>query len=508
LTQPSQDNQLESTNAQAQQLGALDLGSNSFHLLIAHENQGRVRVLDKHKEMVRLAEGLNARGKLDGSVVQRSLDCLERVAQRLRPLQPNNVRIVGTNTLRQAKDAAKFIAQAEAVLGYPIEIISGYEEARLIYVGVCHDLGDDHQTRLVIDIGGGSTELIRGRYFTPETLESLYMGCVSMSQRHFADGKISNERMDKATNEALLELEPIAQQFNKLGWESCIGASGTINTVAAVLGGLGDTLEVTQAGIEDLRARLLDVGNVDKLSLQGLADERRSVFPGGVAILSALFTALDIDTISPSQGALREGLIYDLLGRHHAEDTRDQTVNGLAQRYHIDHAQARQVRDTTMGLLSQVAMDWKLTAAEHNHLLGWAANLHEIGMDISHSGYHKHGGYLIDNSDMPGFSRSNQQQLATLVRGHRRKLAATDITPKSDAALLHIMVLLRIAAVLHRSRSRDPLPHIEVKADKKKLVLSAPGPWLEEHPLTVLDLANEAQYLEAVGIDLSIKTHS
>lgn len=507
LAQPSQESQVVSIDTGTQQLGALDLGSNSFHLLIANENQGRVRILDKHKEMVRLAEGLNGRGKLNSAVIKRALDCLERFAQRLRPLQPQNVRIVGTNTLRQAQDSGKFIRQAEAILGFPIDIISGHEEARLIYVGVCHALGDDHLTRLVIDIGGGSTELIRGRHFTPESLESLHMGCVSMSQRYFADGKITKERMNKATNGALLELEPIARKFIKLGWESCIGASGTINAVASVLAGIGDSEEITKSGLEDLRARMIDAGNMDNLALSGLADERRSVFPGGVAILLALFKALDIDTVSASQCALREGLIYDLLGRKHSEDARDQTVNGFTNRYNIDQAQARQVRDTAMGLLSQVAVDWKLTEAEHKHLLGWAANLHEIGMDISHSGYHKHGGYLLENSDMPGFSRTNQHQLAMLVRSHRRKLAPAEITADSDLALLRMIVLLRLAAVFHRSRSHNPWPHIQAKADKKKLILSVPQQWLDEHPLTALDLANEAQYLSAVDVELIIETH-
>jgi exopolyphosphatase/guanosine-5'-triphosphate,3'-diphosphate pyrophosphatase len=372
---------------------------------------------------------------------------------------------------------------------------------------VCHSVGDKEQARLIIDIGGGSTELILGRQFTPETLESLYMGCVSMSQRHFADGKITKDRINDAVNDALLELEPVAQQFKQSGWESCIGASGTINSVASVLAEHSGGVEITGSGLKELCGYLVDAGSIDKVSLPGLADERRSVFPGGVAILRALFQALDITSMVPSQGALREGLIYDLLGRQHQEDARDQTVNDLMRRYNVDLTQARQVRDTALGLLSQVAMAWKLTAPEHKHLLGWAANLHEIGMDIAHSGYHKHGGYLLENSDMPGFSRSDQQQLATLVRCHRRKLATVDISTKNDAKLVHMIGLLRLAAVLHRGRSHEPLPHIQALAEKKSLTLSAPTEWLAEHPLTELDLANEASLLTTVGIELTVETH-
>ena len=505
MTQTEPSSQVLPFNARSKQLGALDLGSNSFHLLIAQESHGRVQVLDKHKEMVRLAEGLQKDGQLSKVVTERALACLERFAQRLRPLDADNVRIVGTNTLRKASDAG-FISAAEQILGHEIEIISGREEARLIFMGVCHDLGGDTTRRLVVDIGGGSTELILGRKTTPEKLESLHMGCVSMSQRFFADGTISKQAMQAAVNHALVELEPVAHDYVEEGWESSVGASGTINAVRQVLAdNYGHDL-ITPAGLKELRSALISSGSLDDLNLAGLAEERKAVFPGGVAIISAVFDALQIKEMTAAQAALREGLIYDLLGRHHEDDARDHTVNSLLQRYRIDEVHARQVRETSISLLSQVAMNWDLTESQHKLSIAWAATLHELGMDISHSGYHKHGGYLLENMDLPGFSRSEQQRLATLVRAHRRKIFP-ELFPADQPELVRLSVLLRLAIVFHRSRSHETLPHINASAKGNKLVVSVPKAWLAEHPLTAEDLANEAGYLQALEIVLDVKTH-
>ena len=485
------------------QLAALDLGSNSFHLLIAQESHGRIQVIDKFKEMVRLAEGLTDDGPISPKVANRALAFLELVSQRLRSIDPANVRIVGTNTLRQAKDQ-KFMAKAEEILGHKIEIISGREEARLIFMGVCHDLGGESTRRLVVDIGGGSTELILGRMTTPETLESLHMGCVSMSQRFFADGRIDKKSMNAAIKHALVELEPVAHEFVSLDWESAVGASGTINTVSDVLTPMTGSDLITPTALKQLKQALIDAGSVDKLDLEGLSDERKAVFAGGVAILSAIFDALKIREMTAAQAALREGLIYDLLGRQHEDDAREHTVESLIQRYRIDAIHARQVRETAITLLAQIALDWDLVAAQHKLSLAWAASLHEIGMDISHSGYHKHGEYLLENMDLPGFSRSEQRQLAILVRSHRRKLVPELFSDQQD--LLRLAVILRLAIVLHRSRSHTPLPHIELKANDKKITLSLPKAWLEDHPLTAEDFANEAKYLQAIELPLHIKT--
>jgi exopolyphosphatase/guanosine-5'-triphosphate,3'-diphosphate pyrophosphatase len=504
LSQTESANQVLAFNSRNKQLGALDLGSNSFHLLIAQESHGRLQVLDKHKEMVRLAEGLQDDNTLSEKAMDRALDCLERFAQRLRPLDPDNVRIVGTNTLRKASES-DFLKHAQQVLGHKIEIISGREEARLIYMGVCHDLGVDNQHRLVVDIGGGSTELILGRKTTPEELESLYMGCVSMSRRHFSKGKVTKQNMRAAMKQALLELEPVAHEFAAAGWESCVGASGTINAVREVISATEGADHISAEHLATIRGKLISAGDLDTLSLPGLADERKAVFPGGVAILSAIFEALKIDVMSVSQSALREGLIYDLLGRKHEDDTRDHTVRSLMQHYRIDSIHARQVRETAISLLSQVAIDWQLTQSWHKLCLAWAATLHEIGMDISHSGYHKHGGYLLENMDMPGFSRLEQQQLATLVKAHRRKLAP-EVFGEATTDIIRLSVLLRLAVVLHRSRSHDPLPHVGVQAQEQTLTVSLPKAWLKNHPLTKEDLSSEAVFLDALSIKLRVES--
>ncbi len=490
----------------SRQLGALDLGSNSFHLLIAQESNGQLRVLDKHKEMVRLAAGLDDNNQLTPQAIERALECLERFAQRLRTLDAEHVRVVGTNTLRRVQDSTGFLSKAESILGHKIDVISGREEARLIYIGVCNDLGVDDNKRLVVDIGGGSTELILGHKFQPEDLESLYMGCVSMSLRHFASGKISKQAMQRAIEDARVELEPVVHRFMRSEWHTAIGTSGTINAVRDAISTLFDSEKVTGAHLEDLRHYLIDAGTLEKLDINGLSEERKAVFPGGVAILSAVFDALDAKTMTAAQSALREGVIYDLMGRHQDDDARDRTAADLMQRFSIDQHQARQVRDTSLSFLSQLARAWQLTTSQHKLALSWAANLHELGIAVSHSGYHKHGGYLLANMDMPGFSQTDQQQLAILVRTHRRRISRGSFGNLSEA-YVKLAVILRLSAVFHRNRSHASPPHIEAVAEDNKLILSLPKKWLKSHPLTALDLANEARYLKDIDIDLAITKH-
>ena len=487
------------------QLGALDLGSNSFHLIVAQEANGRIQVLDKHKEMVRLAAGLDENNHLSKQARQRALDCLRRFAQRLRPLAQENVRIVGTNTLRKA-DSKGFLAEAEEILGHKIDIISGREEARLIYVGVCHDLGISSERRLVVDIGGGSTELIAGTRGEAEVLESLYMGCVSMTRSRFSDGKISKDAFKKAEQDAMLELEPVAQSFLDKPCVASIGTSGTINAIFRVVTQHFGHDNITLDALAELKQYMIKAGHVDDLQLTGLDEERKAVFPGGVAILISTFAALKVDEMSACGSALREGLIVDLVGRQHHEDARDETVAQLMARYHVDEIQARHVRESALALLSQVAMSWELTSAHSKQLIGWAADLAEIGMDIAHPGYHKHSAYLLENMDMPGFSRTDQYEVATLVRTHRRKIPA-DLFTEHEQPLKRLTALLRISAVLHRNRSHESPPHFGAKAKADTLEISLDEAWLQSHPLTELDLANEAGYLEGLGIKLVIKTH-
>ncbi len=485
------------------ELAAVDLGSNSFHLLVVQAHQDRIQVLDKHKEMVRLAEGLDADDNLTEAVAQRALACLERFGQRLRDLHPDDVRVVATNTLRRAGNAGHFMRRAEAALGHTVEVISGREEARLIYLGVSHALEDQHERRLVVDIGGGSTELILGRRFQPRIMESLYMGCVGVSRRYFPDQRVRPAQFQEAVNHAHQELEPVCRAYREAGWDTAVGASGTILAAQEILHHMGrDQGGVTLGGLEAIRRAVLQAKSTDALSLPGLPSERAPVFPGGLAILYAVFQALDVERMQATSGALREGVIHDLLGRVQHRDVREATVRDLVSRYHVDEHHARQVRESALLLLDQAAVGWGLTDPDDRQLLGWAADLHEIGMDIAHNQYHKHGGYLLRYMDMPGFSSWEQRQLASLVRAHRRKFPAADPGFANDdrTRLIRLAVLLRVAVVLHRNRGTRPLPPVGLEVNGQELILGLPVNWLRRHPLTRLDLEQEAGYLSAVPL--------
>lgn len=486
-------------------VAAIDLGSNSFHMIVARESGGQLQVRDRLREMVRLAAGLDSHGNLDDEARQRALDCLRRFGQRLTGFPRGSVRAVGTNTLRKARDP-DFLRQAEDALGHPIEVIAGVEEARMIYLGVAHGLPASDERRLVIDIGGGSTEVILGRHFEPLELESLYMGCVSYSQRFFADGSISDKAMRSAVIAARLELQALEGEYRDIGWAEAVGASGTVKAVGEVVRANGWCEEgITLEAMRRLADELVKAGHVDKLSLAGLKEERLPVFPGGVAVLLALFEGLGIGQMQVSDWALREGLLYDLLGRIRHEDVRERTIVALSERYRVDLVQAGRVEATAREALQQVAEAWSLQGEETEHLLLWAARLHEIGLAIAHSSYHKHGAYLVANSDMPGFSSSEQKLLAVLVRGHRRKYSGSLFKEFSGAErqrMQRLCILLRLAVLLHRSHSAGGSPRVRYEAGDKRLRLTFSEGWLAEHPLTEADLAQEAQYLQSAKFTL------
>lgn len=489
-------------------VAAVDLGSNSFHMIVARIENGQLKVIDRLKEMVRLAGGLDDRDQLDPGTAERAIGCLERFGQRVRNMPPGSVGAVGTNTLRRARNAKPFLIQAETALGHPIEIIAGREEARLIYLGVAHSIAHDHAQRLVMDIGGGSTEVIIGRDFEPIQRESLFMGCVSMSRRFFDDGKIRSGRMRDAELAARQELEWVEAPYRRVGWDASVGASGTIRAIRDVVVGQGwSDAGITAGSLKKLRKAMLDAGHVDKLSLDGLQTERAPVFPGGVAILTAAFDALGIKQMAVADGALREGLLYDLLGRISHKDVREATIDSLSQRYQVDAEQAARVEATALYLLDRVADDWRLLTQESTNLLSWAARLHEIGLSIAHTGYHKHGAYLLEHADLPGFSRREQALLALLVRAHRRKFPAgiiAAITGKRREHALRLSVLLRVAVVLHRGHSEIPPPKISIESDTEVRLVFPEG-WLNDHRLTEADLRQEAAYLESAGIKLSFE---
>jgi len=497
----------DSLPALPETVAAVDLGSNSFHLLVARTGGGEPVVVDRLREMVRLAGGLSRTQRLTRKSQERALDCLRRFGQRLRHMPPDSVRAVGTNTLRSAHNAGTFLEEAERALGHSIEVISGIEEARLVYLGVAQSLPDPDTRRLVVDIGGGSTELIVGQRFHPEVMQSVYVGCVSVSREYFGKGEVRNGSWQRAELAVLRELEPLRAGFRAAGWQEAAGSSGTVRAVQTVVRAQGWSEEtITLASLERLRDVLLEAGSVKKVRLVGLSPQRRPVFPGGVAILLAVFKALKIQTMRAAEGALREGLVYDLLGRIREEDVRDRSVDALADRYHVDRQQAQRVERTALACLDRVAKSWRLGGQDQRRRLCWAARLHEIGLDIAHSHYHRHGEYIIAMSDLFGFSRQGQMLLAILVRAHRRKFPVEpfrELPGKQGRAAERLAVLLRLAVVLHRSRSPDPLPAFSLRPGRGSLELRFPPGWLDANPLTRADLEQETGYLSKAGFELS-----
>jgi exopolyphosphatase/guanosine-5'-triphosphate,3'-diphosphate pyrophosphatase len=410
--------------------------------------------------------------------------------------------------LRKAKRRGAFLDRASGALGHPIEVISGIEEARLIYLGVANTMPSEPGRRLVADIGGGSTEIIIGEGLHARKLESLHMGCVGMSTRIFGDGGITEKRMKRARLAARLELEPVQATFKNYGWDQAVGSSGTIRAVSDILRtrGNGDGL-ITPAALENLIEQMLRAGELSKMRLLGLTEERLPVFPGGVAILAEILAVLDIKAMKAAEGALREGLLYDLVGRFTDEDARVRSVRAMQGRYHVDVLQASRVEATALDFLRQTQTEWALDDVFAEMVLSWAARLHEIGLDVSHSHYQKHGAYLLEHADMPGFPQEEQKILASIVGAHRRKLqleALQDLPPPWHIKAQFLIVILRLAVLLHRGRSAEVLPKIELQPRARSLDIAFPKGWLDSHPLTAADLDNEIEYLKAAQFRLRV----
>lgn len=485
---------------------AVDLGSNSFHLSVARLVGGEPHVVDRLRERVALAEGLDAEKRLSKAARDRAIACLQRFGERLRDVPASNVRVVGTSALRQARNVRAFLERAEEALGHEIEIIPGSEEARLIYLGVAHDLALAGGRRLVIDIGGGSTECVVGEGFEILRADSLHMGCVNYSRRYFRSGRLTAKAFDKAELAARLELEPVMAMVKKLGWEHCVGSSGTLLAIEGILKqNEWSKHGIPARGLRKIRKSAIAAGHVDALELPGLTPDRRPVLPGGLAILMGVCAALEIKELTTSTSALRDGLVYDILGRIRSEDVRERAVRDLAKRYHVDQEQAARVTDTARTLFKAVEEPWKLRSPDDERLLCWAAALHEIGMSIAFSGHHHHGAYIVGHTNLPGFSREEQAHLAALILCHRRKLSRERIAAVSAHGVdrcLRLAVLLRLAVDLNRSRSANRIPALEVQAAKGQIELRFPTDWLEANPMTSGDLALERERLAGAEIDL------
>jgi exopolyphosphatase/guanosine-5'-triphosphate,3'-diphosphate pyrophosphatase len=477
-------------------------------MVVARYTHGQLVILDRLREMVRLGAGLEADGRLNKDVAARALACLERFGQRLRDMRPDSVRVVGTNALRRARRKQAFIERAREALGHPIEIVSGMEEARLIYSGVSHTMPAGPGRRLVCDIGGGSTEIIIGEGLEPLEMESLQIGCVRVSEEFFADGRMSQKRIQRARVAARQAIEPYQAAFRRRGWDEAVGSSGTVRAIGDSIRELDPgAVHIGADGLERVIHELGNVEHIHDLKLAALTDDRKLSFAGGVAILSEVFEQLGIESMKVADGAMREGLLYDLLGRYTEEDARDRTVRSMQERYHVDRGQAERVESTAAGFLSQVEEDWSLQDPAVEQILRWAARLHEIGLDVAHSGYHRHGSYLLANADMAGFPREEQKLLAIMVGSHRKKPAiedADELIPPWDKRAPAMTLLLRLAVLLHRGRSSVALPEIKITPRADSLELRFPPDWLDDHPLTIADLQSEIEQLKGVGFRLRV----
>ena len=496
---------------QYESIAAVDLGSNSFRLEVGRVVDDQIYTLDSLKESVRLASGLQADKSLDQASQERALTALSRFGERIRGLPPEAVRAVATNALRVAKNATAFLVEAEQALGFPIEIIAGREEARLIYIGAVHSLPASDEQRLVFDIGGGSTEFIIGDGMKPLCLESLFMGCVSYSLRFFPDGVMDRRRLLDAQMAAAKEVSLIAHVYQKTGWGEAIGSSGTAKAIAEILEqndlNPGGVSGITRQGLDRLCALMIRYKRMDALPLQGIRSDRIPVLPGGVAIMSAILDTLGLSHVTYADGALRLGVLYDLLGRFHHHDMRTATVKNFQRRYQVESGQANRVTETALQIFQDL-MGLKLRKHEDLEkdlqFIDWAAGLHEIGLSIAHTGYHKHGAYVLSYADMPGFSKMDQARLALLVLCHRGKLNKVEALSRDDVAWRQILSL-RLASILHRARLEGPAPEFQARETVNGFSLQLPAAWLDENPMTAAALRDESAVWEEAGFRLRIR---
>ncbi len=489
-------------------VAAVDLGSNSFHMVVARYVLGQMRIIDRIKEHVQLADGLDAGRNLSPEAGRRALECLAQFGQRLAHVKVGNVRVVATNTIRTMNNAGSFILEAEKAVGHRIEIIAGREEARLIYLGVAHDKPPKKKAkRLVIDIGGGSTEFVIGRGFEIVERESLQMGCFANIQRFFPGRAADAKQWQLAKTRLIADMQPFAQTFRDFGWKEAYGASGTIRAlseIALARGHSDGTLDLKI--LQTLRRELVSAGRFSAIRWPQISTSRKKSIAGGLLALEAAFEALSIDTLRTSDYALREGALFDMLGRNREYDPRLDSVKALQARYAIDTEQSSRVEQYCLKLFDQVRKYWDLSTADRD-ALSWACKLHEIGLAIAHSQHHHHGAYLIENTDISGFSKTEQHFIAVIVRNQRRSIHFKSLlTLSEDRAVtaLRCALLLRLAVLFYRSHAEESIPKLALQAERSKLTLMISKRWLDKHPLTRADLDSERGYLKHAAINLAI----
>jgi len=482
---------------------AIDLGSNSFHMIIVRIHEAKIEVIDREKEMIQIANGIHSDGHLTDEALNNAIACLQRFSERLRDIPVKQIRAVGTKTLRSVKNANAFLKQAEKALGSPIQIVSGFEEARLVYTGFSHSVNHDHHQRLVVDIGGGSTEFVIGVDYDPHLLESLTLGCVIFTKQFFTAQISMALAMKRAYIRACGELESIRKPYLAKGWQTAHGTSGTIKAIAELLSDEHGDAKITREALNTLYKTVAESG---ELPTNSLSQQRVNVLPAGIAILKAIFDQLELDAIFASTASLKEGLIYDTIGRFSNHDSRESTISKLQQQYNVDTLHANNVAEQAQTLWEKVDR-LPMQGVSRTRMLRWAAKVHEIGLNISHSGYHNHAYYILKHSDLAGFGRYEQYILSSLVRAHRKKISAKSFDGMDEvtkSAFIPVLACLRIAIVLNRRRDKiEQLTHID--ASENAISLTFESGWLQKNPLTYSNLQQEIFYLSQVGFELKIK---
>ncbi|KOO05605.1 guanosine-5'-triphosphate,3'-diphosphate diphosphatase [Vibrio hepatarius] len=482
---------------------AIDLGSNSFHMLVVRHIDGSVQTMAKIKRKVRLAAGLDEHNALSLEAMQRGWDCLSLFAERLQDIPKENIRIVGTATLRTAINVDEFLAKANQILGHDIEVISGEEEAATIYKGVAHTSGGSGR-RLVVDIGGASTELIIGEGFEAKALTSLKMGCVTWLERHFKDRQLTASNFNNAIQAAKDTLQPMLEQYTQIGWDVCVGASGTVQALQEIMLAQGMDEVITHSKLKRLQKQAMRADHLEELEIEGLTLERALVFPSGLSILIAIFELLEIDSMTLAGGALREGLVYEMVDELKQDDIRARTIASVQSRYQIDISYGEQVAALASKLLGQCQSEW--ISEEQGHvLLDTAAKLHEIGLTIDFKKGGEHSAYLLQSLDLPGFTRAQKHLLGELARRYREQLTSLpEQHAISGTSAKRVLRLLRLAVLLSHRRNPALEPNFRLESDGDKLTLTLDSQWLEQNPLTAAELEIEANRQTDIGWPLSV----
>lgn len=474
-------------------LAAIDLGSNSFRLEIGRYHSGHIERIEYLKETVRQGAGLSEDKVLNPAALQRGWDCLARFAERLKGFQKQHVRAVATQTLREARNRDEFLRQAQAILGFAIEVVSGQEEARLIYQGVSRLLPQSDERRLVVDIGGRSTEMILGQGYEARRMESYRLGSVAWSNRYFPKGELGNGAFKTAEVAAKAVIDQALDLFQPTEWSVAYGSSGTVSAVADMLSANGwASGVVTRSGLDWLVERMAKAGHIDQLRLEGLKEDRRPVLAGGVAVLRAIFDQFAIEQMLPAQGALRQGALYDLIDRETvAGDVRERTVGWLAERFSVDQGQAQRVSTVATALFEQIAAEDPL-AGRYSQKLAWAARLHEIGTHISHDRSYHHGAYILDNVDAPGFSLAELHRMSQLVLGQRGKLKKMEES-LGDELFAKQLLSLRLAVILCHARQMPEHRLLKLAYKNGQFRLSSAAGWSKRFPQSAWLLSEEVQ---------------